>query len=181
MAEKGTDTPPAVTAQGSSVSWTARKKGVLNIWEAFWQYYCEKEKVKGPNSTGGSASSSSAGAEGGEDDDGYAAPNATSSWDELSEKTLCSEQIYEEYATWLTYHYKCPVGSKSANKFLAMRPLVNTFCTTINLAKSKFGATASNMAKLFFTCLDPNATTAAARWLRGMKANMRRCVSARTL
>ena len=55
MAEKGTDTPPAVTAQGSSVSWTARKKGVLNIWEAFWQYYCEKEKVKGPNSTGGSA------------------------------------------------------------------------------------------------------------------------------
>ena len=96
-----------------------------------------------------------------------------SPWQALKEETLCSQEFYGEFAQYLLHEYKIE-GGQYDGSFLSCATVTNYLSTSINMASDQFKATGSDQTKLFFTCLDTSANTAAAVWLRGLKANITR-------
>jgi hypothetical protein len=93
-----------------------------------------------------------------------------SSWHTLPERVLCSPPVYERYAYYLLYTYDSI--AKKEDEFLDGSTAKNYLSTSINLAADKFKAVGSADSKRFFDCLDTNSTSASAKWLRGLKANI---------
>lgn len=89
-------------------------------------------------------------------------------WDELDEDTLCSTRVYGQFAHFLTEVYK------HKSSFLEVATAVNYLNCLINMASAKFKSSGKAETRLFFTCLDVNASTDAAVWLRGVRKNTQR-------
>ena len=89
----------------------------------------------------------------------------------MSEATLSSQAVYEAFATYLMREYKQP---GSADQFLTASTAVAYLRAIINRSSARFKAVGTDSSKLFFTCLESNASTAAADWLKGLTKNMLR-------
>lgn len=93
-----------------------------------------------------------------------------SSWHALPEQILCAEAVYERFAYFLLYTYE--PDAKKADEFLDGSTAKNYLGSLINLAADKFKAVGTDATKRFFNCLDTASTSAEAKWLRGLKANI---------
>ena len=100
-----------------------------------------------------------------------AAAAYTAEFTELPASIVCAQQVYARLANFLLHHYVIETGENKGHP-LACSNVVNTVSGLINIAADKFRATGSDAIKLFFTCLDKDASTADAVWLRGLKKNM---------
>lgn len=97
-------------------------------------------------------------------------------WELLQESQACSPELYAGFAYFVVNEYIIPPGQRNAGSFLSCNVAINYLCMLLNMACSKFKSTGSDSTKLFFTCLDVNASTEAANWLRGLKKKMTRIV-----
>jgi hypothetical protein len=95
-------------------------------------------------------------------------------WAELSEGILCSADVYSRFAHYLLYQYTIGEGAKNAGEHLRASSVLNFLGCLINLAAAKFKAAGSADTKLFFTCLDNDSTTEAARWYKGTRKKIKR-------
>ena len=130
---------------GASTSWVKGKANVIRIFEKF--------RTTAPGMK-----------------EKYPRPVA---FDQLPEEALCDPEVYALFATYLTEYYKIETGQYKGNG-LSHETAANYLSSIINQAAARFKATGSNTAKLFFTCLDTNATTDSAKWLHGLKNTMTR-------
>ena len=94
-------------------------------------------------------------------------------WREMGEAACCEPAFYSDFAGFLLHEYVIE-GGQYDGEFLSCASVTNYLSCAINMASDRFKATGSNQAKLFFTCLDTNANTDSAQWLRGIKANITR-------
>ena len=92
---------------------------------------------------------------------------------ELPEDVVCDQEIYSLFATYLLDLYKIEGGPSSGNGLMHDSAL-NYLHILINKGASRFKVTGTDASKLFYTCLDPKASTESAKWLQGMKAQMLR-------
>lgn len=139
----------ALSAKGSSTSWTAAKKNVVRIFDIF---ILQDEELLVDHNLG---------AEG-------------ITWEQLGEATLCAPAVYERFAYFLLYTFKIEQGNANQGDPQDGSTVRNRIGTAINLACDKFKATGSSDTKRFFDCLDTNSTSEHAKWLRGLKANIMR-------
>ena len=89
----------------------------------------------------------------------------------MSEATLSNQAVYEAFATYLMREYKQP---GNADQFLTASTAVAYLRAIINRSSARFKAVGTDSSKLFFTCLESNASTASADWLKGLTKNMLR-------
>jgi hypothetical protein len=94
-------------------------------------------------------------------------------WADLPEEALTDQATYEAFAGYLTNEYVIASESRNGGKHYSVDSITGIWSNSINLAAAKFKR-ASQHATLFFTCLDPCSNTDDARWLKGVKANVRR-------
>mmetsp|Transcript_37311 Transcript_37311/g.91841 ORF Transcript_37311/g.91841 Transcript_37311/m.91841 type:complete len:136 (+) Transcript_37311:201-608(+) len=85
---------------------------------------------------------------------------------ELPEAVVCGQEIYSLFAGYLLNHYKIGGGASSGNA-LSHDSAVNYLHILLNKGASKFKVTGTDTSKLFFTCLDPKASTESAKWFQG--------------
>jgi hypothetical protein len=135
----------ALSAKGSSMSWTAAKKNVVRIFDIFIQ----------------------------QDEELLAAAGIVT-WEQLDEATLCAPAVYERFTYFLLYTFKIEQGNANQGDPQDGSTVRNRIGTAINLACDKFKATGSSDTKRFVDCLDTNSTSEHAKWLRGLKANIMR-------
>mmetsp|Transcript_11867 Transcript_11867/g.25044 ORF Transcript_11867/g.25044 Transcript_11867/m.25044 type:complete len:409 (-) Transcript_11867:690-1916(-) len=96
------------------------------------------------------------------------------SWGQLTESDLCEAGFYERFVYYLLHSYTIGEGVKNAGEYLDGGSPKNHLQIALNLAADKFKAVGEPSTKLFFTCLDTNSTSQQARWLRGIKQNIKR-------
>jgi len=94
-------------------------------------------------------------------------------WADLPEEVLCSQAIYARFAYFLLHTFKVEGGVNKGKPLDGGTP-ANYLAIAINAAAAKFKAVGSDATKRFFNCLDTNSTLEELRWLRGLKANMKR-------
>ncbi|KAL1495573.1 hypothetical protein AB1Y20_000282 [Prymnesium parvum] len=97
-------------------------------------------------------------------------------WKDLPEDVACSEELYERLAHYLVNEHTIPEGQRNAGAFLSCNVAINYLCILLNMAAAKFKTIGNDRTKLFLTCLDVNASTQAAMWLRGLKKKMTRII-----
>ena len=131
-----------IGAQGASYTWTSQKKNVVRIFGLFIE---QDEEL----STG-----------------------ASTSWEELSEETLCGPDVYERFGYYMLNVYE--PDQRKGEEHLDGSTVRNYLGIAVHLACDKFKAVGSDTTKRFFDCLDTNSTSEHAKWLRGVKANIER-------
>ena len=95
-------------------------------------------------------------------------------WGDLGADVLADKNVYELYAGFMIN--RLIESGKNAGKPYAVDSSTNYLSTLINMAKAKF-TPGNDTTTLFFTCLDKDAKTDSAIWLKGIKTSMRRkCV-----
>ena len=88
-------------------------------------------------------------------------------WEELPEKVLCDQVVYDRFANYLAKEYLSDDSDPAS--FLTSQSAVNYLSSIINDASAKFKVAGDADVKLFFTCLDTKATTEQSRWLKTLK------------
>lgn len=92
-------------------------------------------------------------------------------WKTLDELAVIQPAMYERFARFLVSTYVIS-GGQNRGKPLAGTTASNYLGTLINLAKTKYGATASDPAKIFFQCLDASSHSEQTKWLSRVKSNI---------
>ena len=91
----------------------------------------------------------------------------------MPEAQLIRHGLWERFAEFMLNEYEVEDGKMPLRhdepKRLACSVVINYLRIMLNLVADKWKAIGSNAAKLFCTCLDPHATTEAAKWLGGIK------------
>lgn len=91
----------------------------------------------------------------------------------MPEAQLIRHGLWERFAEFMLNEYEVEDGKTPLRhdepKRLACSVVINYLRIMLNLVADKWKAIGSNAAKLFCTCLDPHATTEAAKWLGGIK------------
>ena len=146
---------------GDSQNWQSRKASAHQLWNSF-------------------AESSGTEEETGEDEAARKTATRSSSWDKLTETTLCDTAPYNSFANYLI-HSKIPTGRMDSGEHYGVDTVITTLCIPIIRAKEKFCANGTSDTELFFTCLDTCANTDYACWLRRLKKKIRRIIFQRCL
>jgi len=94
-------------------------------------------------------------------------------WDGLPETVLCDRRVYQRFAHYLLHTHRIANGENMGERLSGGTP-ANYLSIAINLAADKFKAVGSDATKRFFNCLDTSSTSDEIKWLRGLKANMKR-------
>ena len=132
-----------------SDNWAQKKEGVLRIVAKFLAHNAELD----PKKT-------------------VAAWHRYFEFHQMPESIVCEKTFYEVLAKYMLKDYEIPVGSRSSeNKRLSGGVVINYLCIVLNAANNKF-APGSDSTQRFFTCLDPNANSDSAKWLRVVKSNI---------
>ena len=100
------------------------------------------------------------------------------SFDEFTADHACTEQIYGLYATFLAEQYDTTGGKAEQPTFLSPDVAVAYLRALIHTGKAKFGHI-DDRARLLFTCVDAQSTSAMALWLKGVINNMHRTMCQR--
>jgi len=93
-------------------------------------------------------------------------------WAEQSAETLLVMGVFAGYAEFLTNEFVIQEGDRNEGCFLAVGTILDYLGAILNLAADRFKHIRDDAAKLFLTCLDKNANTEPAIWLRKMKAQI---------
>ena len=95
-------------------------------------------------------------------------------WDQLSEATLCSKEIYKRFVFYLLNTYRIETGEHKGS-LLKCGTVCNLFNASIQRASEKFNiSSAAAATQRFFMCLEKGAGSAAGKWKLGVKANIER-------
>jgi len=98
----------------------------------------------------------------------------------LPEQLACSTALYEQFSHFLVHVYKIEQRGPNCGQPLMFSSVLDYLGILVNMAADTYLATGTNDTKLFFTCLDINSTTRAAKWWRGLRANIKRLLFQRT-
>ena len=90
--------------------------------------------------------------------------------DRMRVQELCDRTFWGKLCTYLIEVYKSPPGTKNAGKYLRASNILNYLRSMMHLAQGIVGA--EQQAQDFFTCLEPNSSTASAIWFNGLKKNV---------
>ena len=126
-----------ITVQGESSSWKSRHVRVATMWEEFAVSDRGKKDAK-----------------------------LKRTWDQMTQGELCSEELYEHFATWLLFDYK---HGKKKDQFLGPATVSNTVSIVINRVRNKWPSPAEALTEIFLKCLDPSSSSAQSRWLHKLK------------
>ena len=98
------------------------------------------------------------------------------SWSLQTAQTCCRQALWDDFAKFLLHEYKIEKGQRNEGRHLGVGTLLDYFGALLNQAKARFLATGDDSVKIFFTCLDKNAGTEQAKWLRKLKEEIvRKC------
>lgn len=100
------------------------------------------------------------------------------SFDAFTPDMGCTERIYGLFATWLAEEYDTSDGKADPPTFLSPDVAVAYLRALIHTGKAKFSHI-DDRARLFFTCVDAQSTSAKALWLKGLINNMHRTMCQR--
>ena len=92
-------------------------------------------------------------------------------WDRLSAAQLCRTDVWDDFIKFLSEEYVSETAD-SEDGFLSVGTQLGYLGAALNAAAARFKVTGDDSVKLFFTCLDPKASTDAAAWLRKKKDQM---------
>ena len=98
-----------------------------------------------------------------------------STFDTLTEKELASQKLCQQFAYYLAHSYTSE-ASKNKEGHVAGSTAVNYLSSFINSIKTKFSNSTSRSTRDFLSCLDKGgaADNNASRWLRGLKAQLKK-------
>eukprot|EP00873_Tetraselmis_striata_P040941 jgi/Tetstr1/461205/TSEL_006342.t1 len=82
----------------------------------------------------------------------------------LPEQLACSTDLYEQFSHFLVHVYKIEQRGPNCGQPLMFSSVLDYLGILVNMAADTYLATGTNDTKLFFTCLDINSTTRAAKW-----------------
>ena len=92
---------------------------------------------------------------------------------ELPEATVCAPEIYEEWAQFLQHEYVIKTGEHKGEP-LSIGSVIDYLNALINVAGRRYRTTGTDASRLFLTCQDQNSGTDSARWINGLRKNVRR-------
>ena len=92
-------------------------------------------------------------------------------WQKLSAAQLCHAEVWDDFIQFLSEEYISETAD-SEDGLLSIGTQLGYLGAVLNEAAARFKATGDDRVKLFFTCLDPKASTDAAAWLKKQKDKM---------
>ena len=92
-------------------------------------------------------------------------------WQKLSAAQLCRAEVWDDFIQFLSEEYISETAD-SEDGLLSIGTQLGYLGPVLNEAAARFKATVDDRVKLFFTCLDPKASTDAAAWLKKQKDKM---------
>ena len=92
-------------------------------------------------------------------------------WQKLSAAQLCRAEVWDDFIQFLSEEYISETAD-SEDGLLSIGTQLGYLGAVLNEAAARFKATGDDRVKLFFTCLDPKASTDAAAWLKKQKDKM---------
>ena len=138
----------AISARGSSDNWTRRKNDVVRILGVFRATEPKQEwKWNG----------------------------MTAEFLLLPKNELLERKMYEAFGDWQAKTYIIQSG-KHKGKPYAAKNVVNNLTTALNMAMDLLASRneLNDSDRFFFGCLDASSSSEPARWLNGLKKNIRR-------
>ena len=93
-------------------------------------------------------------------------------WSQFTAAQLCRADVWSGFGEFLSEEHIIAESDRGGGHHLAIGTQLDYLGAALNQAAAKFKATGDDATKLFFTCLDPKASTEAACWLRQLKGKM---------